>query len=120
MSTEKLVKGVAEQIERRRFLKKTGAAVIGGLMALMGLPQTALASCSPGLNVAYCCCLCKPNSGSCGSCACVWCWSCQWIDGYWYRCCECHSQSSTCSGCNDVTCSWSSRIGVMPASGPVR
>ena len=117
MSTEKLVEDLAKQLDRRRFLGKAGAAVMGGLMALMGLPQTASAGTIPY----KCCNLCKGYSSSCSNCACTWCWSCPWGDGYYYSCCECYSQSSGgCVGCNNVTCSWSRRIGARPASAPVQ
>lgn len=116
MSMEELVADVAKQLDRRSFLGKAGAAVVGGLMALMGLPQTASAI------IRYKCCnLCKGASTSCSNCACTWCWSCQWSDGYWYRCCECHSNTSYCGGdCDNVTCSWSTRIGTMRTSLPVQ
>ncbi len=43
MTREKLVEGLAEQINRRTFLVKVGTATVAALLGLMGLSQTVLA-----------------------------------------------------------------------------
>ncbi len=58
MSTEKLVENLGKQLDRRKFLRNVGAAILSALVALMG---------SPGSAAAYtfgCCNLCLPPSGS--------------------------------------------------------
>jgi len=111
MSTENLIKALAKGIDRRSFLTKLGIGSIGGLMTLMGLPKHAAAL------VNYKCChLCNAPS-SCSNCACTWCWSCQYTDGFFYQCCECHNNTSNCgSGCGSNTpCSYVIRGMLAPA-----
>ncbi len=68
MSTEKLVEALGKRIDRRDFLVKVGKGIIGGLLGLMGLPQSASA-----LYRYACCNLCQaPSNCSCsGSTECV-------------------------------------------------
>ncbi len=107
MSTEKLVEDLAKQIDRRTFLGqlgKLGVGLVGGLVGLMALPETAAA-------VSYkCCTLCRSPSSTCRGCACAWCWTCN-HNGQKWRCCECHSSGSYCGGrCRNIKCSRATRI----------
>lgn len=102
MSKERFVERLAERVSRRPFLVKVGTGAVGGLLALMGLPQRA---------DAYwwnCCNLCYAPGGDCSSCSCTWCWTCN--DGSTsYRCCECYDEGSPyCDGehCERVVCSY--------------
>ena len=101
MSTEKLIKGLATQIDRRKFLGKLAVSVLGAVTAALGLSQTAAA-------VDYACChLCFAPSGRCPNCACTWCWVCTDL-GTVIKCCECHTVAGTCGSknCTSVNCSW--------------
>ena len=116
MSVEKFVDILAKRLDRRNVLVKMGTGVVGGVAALMGLPQGA----SADYVHAKCCHLCKvPSACSCPPRpnGCVWCWSCLWGDGFWYSCCECHSSDDYCgSGCVNILCSFIYKLG----QGPVR
>jgi hypothetical protein len=103
MSMEKIVRRIAEGLDRRSFLGKLGFGLVGGILGLLTLPERAEALVSFG-----CCTLCKANSGHCSGCACTWCWTC----GPWgnpptsYTCCECYNNSSCGGGCANVPCSY--------------
>lgn len=101
MSAEKLVKGLAERINRRTFLAKLGASAVAAMLGLMGLHATAEAV------VSYkCCALCWSPSPSCSGCYCIWCWCCCY-NGTKYACCECYDSSGACAGgCRGVNCSF--------------
>ena len=101
MLTERLAKGLSKQIDRRSVLAKLGAGTVAAALSLIGAPRLAEA-----LTPWHCCNLCKPNSGRCGGCKCVWCWYC--CEGSEeYACCECHNDSRDCGGdCNYVGCSY--------------
>jgi hypothetical protein len=106
MSTEKLVEDLAKQIDRRTFLGKVGkmgVGIVGGLLGLMALPQTAAAA-HP------CCNLCVSPSTCGNNCRCRWCWTCQASDGSKYRCCECHSGKNCGRNCREVTCAEATAI----------
>lgn len=104
MATEKLVEALARQIDRRSFLGKVGVGIVGGLLGIMGLPQTVTATVKE-----KCCNLCVSPSTSCSNCACVWCWRCPYL-GMYYNCCECHRDTTNCgSGCSNVGCSYTTQ-----------
>lgn len=110
MSTEQLVRGLGEQLGRRQFFGKLGAAAVGGALLLLGFPRDAVAGhCQPGYVHFYCCCLCRQPSWSCSSqsCDCTWCWACC-TGGRNYHCCECYNQYGACnSTCGSgQTCSY--------------
>jgi hypothetical protein len=111
MATEKLIEGIARQIDRRNFLKKIAMGTVGAILALIGVPMVAAASCPPGLFPVHCCCLCNQASQSCNGCTCSWCWGC--TEGGTWLCCECHNASNPCdAGCGDVPCSSAQWLGI--------
>ncbi len=115
MSAEKLVEALGKRVDRRAFLVKVGKGVVGGLLGLMGLPQSAAA-------VGWkCCTLCENNSGSCSGCACQWCWTCYYApENKCYKCCECHTDTSYCGrGCGNVDCSWAYEVPLPCPLAPV-
>ena len=100
------LKNLAEKLDRRSFLGRVSLGLVGGLLALIGLPKE-----SNALVTYYCCTLCKNPSGSCSNCACTWCWTCLSTIGRTFNCCECHGDNSYCgSGCSNVTCSYATII----------
>ncbi len=119
MSAEKFVEGLGRQISRRAFLAEVGTSTVAALLALLGLPKTALASCS---YVTYkCCCLCQNPSGPCsGGCPTSsasgkWCWYCEFGAELW-KCCECKEAGATCDGsCNNIIRSYAVLVGGAPA-----
>lgn len=109
MSTDQLVDAIGKQTSRRKFLRRVGVSAMAVSAAVLGLPAEAEAT------IRYKCCnLCKSPSSSCGSCACVWCWTCcnSLSNFLKYRCCECHSNTSACGAAcaSNVRCSTGTRI----------
>jgi hypothetical protein len=122
VSTEGLVSEFARQINRRRFLKRVGASVLGALVAALGIPTTALATIG-----CKCCNLCScpggcgacQGSSHCSGCTCTWCWTCfDPPSGNYYRCCECNSDSVCENNCIGVICSYWYKINVLTSPAP--
>ncbi len=110
MSTDRLVEGLAEKLDRRSFITRAGMATVGGLLALMGLPGTANANAP---DVSYKCCNLCGSPQSCGSCWCQWCWTCcNTADNTKWECCECYeSPNSQCNGSCPAPCSSARQVG---------
>lgn len=113
MSTENLMERLAQRLSRRKAVMRLGAAVTGSVAALFGFGRDAGA-----ISYWRCCTLCKPNSGSCSGCTCVWCWSCLW-NGAYQNCCECYDSNGTwCTNdnyCTRAKCSFAYQRGSAPA-----
>lgn len=89
-------------VERRGFLGRLAAAAAALVTSLFGFAST-----SEGLVVACTCCqLCRPNSGTCSGCNCMWTWNCC-VNRRISTCAECYPNFGPCSGsCTGVICSW--------------
>jgi hypothetical protein len=125
MPTEKLVEGLAKQLDRRTFLAKLGAGTVGVLLALMGFPQRAAAydyACCHLCNAPSSCSGCASCSGNqcgkgtCGS-NCSWCWDCCDANRHMYRCCECYSSPPSCCGGCPATSSCVTYLGFQQQCG---
>jgi len=104
MSTEKLAERLAQEIDRRSFVKRLGAGAVGTLLALMGVTPAAAERTVPAF--VSCCDTCNPPQGSCSGCYCQWCWQCSdCAVGGTYRCCECYSRTESCIGDCPAICS---------------
>ena len=104
MSVEGLVEKIGEATDRRRFLRRVGAASLGALgFSVFAEPAKAY-------NFA-CCALCTAPSSSCkSSSACSWCWICCTNSNAMFRCCEGYPAGAGCSGCVSA-CSWYDALG---------
>src|SRR5919202_5407363 len=92
MSVEKLAETVGEVVERRSFLKRTGAATLG----LFGLASFAPAT-AKATYPTHGCNLCNPP-GNCGPrLECSWCWQGNCYGGHWYYCCEGRQAGGNCN-----------------------
>lgn len=110
MSPEQFVEKLGKRLDRRNLMMKMGFGVTSGVAALLGVSRAS------ALYGYYCCTLCLPNSGGCGTYACVWCWTC-FYSPYNYTCCEYHTDTSYCgSGCGNVGCSHGYRQPYAPVS----
>jgi hypothetical protein len=102
MSVEKLAETVGEVVERRSFLKRTGAATLG----LLGLSSFAPAAAKASYDT-HGCTLCNPP-GNCGPrLECSWCWQGACYAGHWYYCCEGRQAGGNCNSPScPAYCSW--------------
>jgi hypothetical protein len=89
---------LAEEIDRRKFLRRATGGVAAMLLGLFGVavPASALVNYK-------CCTLCFSPAGStygtCTSSPKKWCWFCHHAaDGYDYRCCETYYAGYACNG----------------------
>jgi hypothetical protein len=109
-----LVNAVAEQIDRRRFLRRTAAGLAAALLGLFGIAAPAAA-----LVTYKCCVVCFYPSGTVtGSCTGSprrWCWNCHHSDGFDYKCCETYAAGYSCDGsCAGVLYSTVRKLGTAP------
>lgn len=105
MASEKAVEALGGFLTRRRFLHRVGGAALGGLMLLMGLPQSARG------NVWCLCCelvgdTCHNEASDCQPCNCPYTWYCVY-NGVTYQCNDC--------ACAPV-CGWFTRTGMSPSA----
>jgi len=105
MSVEGLVGKIGEATDRRRFLRKVGAASLGALgFSVFAEPAEAYDFA--------CCHLCNAPSDSCASQAvCSWCWNCCAGPRALFRCCEGYSAGQSCSGGCPAYCSYYINLG---------
>lgn len=113
VSLEKLVHGLGEQADRRKFLQRMGASALVFAGGVMGFPRDAQAlwSCSgflPPCGSLYhyqCCCLAVAPSPQC-SCQDTWCWGCcgTCVTGERWACCECYGQGCSYAYIYDYSC----------------
>lgn len=118
--TDDLVRQIAQQLDRRSFLRKAAATSAGILLGLFGLAGPAAAF------VSYKCCnLCYSPVGTCsGSCASnnMWCWGCYYApEDRDYLCCEKFDNITNCNNKNwcdpHVLYSCYLRLGSAPERG---
>lgn len=114
MTLEQLAGRVGEIADRHEFLGKVGAATLGGLIGVLGVPSTSSAS-------GTCCVLCwqhNPNCPNLQQVFSVWCWSCCSSANIHHHCCEGYGAGESCTGsCNGVICSYYLHMGT-PCHGP--
>jgi hypothetical protein len=119
--TDNAANGLANRVERSRFLKRLGGVTLAGVTATLVRPQAAFA-----LWESHGCQLCFPPPGfggpSCPDLTCVWCWigdphsfqhgvgSCKK-----HYCCEGNTNQNCSANCSGVVCSWLS--GTYEATG---
>ena len=103
MSVDDLVEKANDAVSRRSLLQRAAAGAVAAVLAMLGLPSTALATFT-----CKCCTLCKPcRTTTCAPCASTWNWICVDGSGKTWGCFECHGDTSYCgAGCSNVTCSW--------------
>ena len=107
MSMEGLAEKIGELADRRRFLRKVGAASLGAL------GFSVFAESAKALYQFGCCTLCNAPSDTCqGSVACSWCWNCCSNPRLLLRCCEGYAAGVACNGsCPAAQCSYWINLG---------
>ena len=106
MSMEGLAERIGELADRRRFLRKVGAASLGAL-GFSVFAETAKANYVFG-----CCNLCNAPLSNCATAAaCSWCWNCCSGPRTLLRCCEGYSAGHVCDGNCPAFCSYYINLG---------
>lgn len=82
--SERIVRSLGDLVNRRRFLRKAGAAAVGGAMLLLGIPSVAAAVQCKCCTFPYYC-----STNACPSCPCRYTWYCTHTDGTYWQCNDC-------------------------------